>query len=219
MEKVFICSELEEQKVPATGVHEWEQWLVENATCIEPGFKERYCKNCGDCESKTLPATGVHKWSDWSTTSGIYRSCCPTTTTKERHCKVCKTKESKSIFENHTTKNYGKWYITKKATALAEGKKARKCKICGHAQTKKIAKLKAKVTLKNKTISIKRKKSYTLKIKSKTYGDKVLKWTSSNKNIATVNSNGKVTGKKKGTVTITLKMKSGAKASCKIKVK
>ncbi len=47
--------------------------------------------------------------------------------------------------------------------------------------------------------------------------NKKLTWTSSNNNIATV-SNGKVTAKKDGTVTITAKASSGKTASCKITV-
>lgn len=47
-----------------------------------------------------------------------------------------------------------------------------------------------------------------------------MKWSSSNKKIATVNAKGKVTGKKAGTVTITVKATdgSGKKATCKVVV-
>lgn len=62
-------------------------------------------------------------------------------------------------------------------------------------------------------------KTSDLKIKSKIKTDKVQKWTSSNKNIVSVNKKtGKLTAKKIGTATITVTMKSGAKASCKVKV-
>ena len=47
---------------------------------------------------------------------------------------------------------------------------------------------------------------------------KKVKWTSSNKKIAVVNSKGKVTAKKKGTCTITAKV-NGKKYYCKVSVK
>ena len=50
--------------------------------------------------------------------------------------------------------------------------------------------------------------------------NKNITWSSSNKEIATVDKNGKVTAKKKGTVTITAKTKDGGKKeTCKITVK
>ena len=55
---------------------------------------------------------------------------------------------------------------------------------------------------------------FTLKI---TGTNKTVKWSTSNKKIATVNSKGKVTAKKKGTVTITAKVGS-KKFKCKITV-
>lgn len=48
--------------------------------------------------------------------------------------------------------------------------------------------------------------------------DRVASWKSSNKKVATVNKNGKVKAKKKGTAKITVTMKSGAKASYRLTV-
>jgi hypothetical protein len=87
--------------------------------------------------------------------------------------------------------------------------------------------LKVNVTVKtpsvklNKTkISVKRKKSTTgLKIKKKLGTDSVEKWISSNKKVVTVSKNGKIYGKKAGTAYVTVVMKSGAKARCKVQVK
>ena len=56
-------------------------------------------------------------------------------------------------------------------------------------------------------------------IKSCTGGDKVEKWISSNPKVVYVNKKtGKITGKKIGTANITVIMKSGARATCKITV-
>lgn len=63
------------------------------------------------------------------------------------------------------------------------------------------------------------KKSTTaLKVSEKLPGDEVVEWTSSNKKVVTVNKNGKITAKKVGTATITVIMKSGATANCKVTV-
>jgi len=60
---------------------------------------------------------------------------------------------------------------------------------------------------------------YINNTKTYTYEDKISKFTSSNKKVATINKKGKVTAKKKGTAKITVKMKSGCKAMCVVKVK
>lgn len=49
-------------------------------------------------------------------------------------------------------------------------------------------------------------------------GDKIVKWSSSNKNVVTVSKKGKLTAKKTGTATITVTTKLGAKAKIKVTV-
>lgn len=58
----------------------------------------------------------------------------------------------------------------------------------------------------------------TATISPNNVSDKKLTWTSSNKNIATVDSSGKVTAKKNGTTTITVKTSNGKTATCKVTV-
>ncbi|MDD6646162.1 MAG: leucine-rich repeat protein [Oscillospiraceae bacterium] len=70
-------------------------------------------------------------------------------------------------------------------------------------------------TLNKNSVSIKKGKTFTLKIAGKIG---TAKFTSSNKKIATVNANGKITAKKKGTVTIKVKT-NGITLVCKVKVK
>lgn len=80
-----------------------------------------------------------------------------------------------------------------------------------------------KVKLNKKSVSLKVKKSYTLKVTvgPKSATNKSVTWKSSNKKIATVSQNGTIVAKKKGTVTITVKAKdgSGKYAKCRVKVK
>lgn len=73
-----------------------------------------------------------------------------------------------------------------------------------------------------KTVTISRK-SATLKVGQTTNlsvknTSKKAKWSTSNKKVATVNQNGKVVAKKKGTVTITAKI-GGKSYKCKVTIK
>ncbi len=114
-----------------------------------------------------------------------------------------------------TAKKAGMTTIT--ATAKDGSKKKASCKV--YVYTKKIKK--ATVSPKTKNLKV----GETVKLKTKVTSPKsgtanVFKWKSSNKNVAVVNENGKVTAKGAGTVTITGNAMDGSKkkVTCKITV-
>ena len=135
-----------------------------------------------------------------------------------RVCKIHGEKETETIpAKGHTP---GEWTVTKEATALAEGSQEQKCTVCDTVlQTKKIAKLKATIKLNvPKTLPLKVKQTFQIKASGLAKGDKVASFKSSNTKIVTVTSSGKITGKKAGTATVTVKLKSGLTSQVKVKV-
>ena len=84
------------------------------------------------------------------------------------------------------------------------------------AASKKAPKLnKTKVTL---TIT-KKKTKPTVQLKVKNAAGRKVKWTSSNKKVATVSKKGKIVAKKKGVAMITVKVKGSKTLRCKVTVK
>ncbi len=81
--------------------------------------------------------------------------------------------------------------------------------------------LPTKVTLNKKSISIKAKSTYkmTAKLTPAKANPKTVKWTSSNKKVATVGKNGKVKGIKKGKATITATTWNGKTVKCSVIVR
>lgn len=113
--------------------------------------------------------------------------------------------------------------VTSKGKVI--GKKAGSATITAKVtQNNTTYKLKIKVTVKNPTIKmtastkqLKVGKAYTFKAKA--YGlSGTIKWSSSNKKVASVTSKGKVTAKKAGTTTIKASV-GGKSVSCKLTVK
>ncbi|MDO4554483.1 MAG: Ig-like domain-containing protein [Lachnospiraceae bacterium] len=120
-------------------------------------------------------------------------------------------------------KNKVKWSSSKKSVATVNSKG----KVTGKKKgttviTAKVgkSKYKCKVVVKKpvlskKAITLNTNKSYKLKL---LYNSKKVRWTSNKKSVSTVNSNGKVVGKKKGSAIITAAV-GNAKYRCKVTVK
>ena len=131
-----------------------------------------------------------------------------------------------TAFKVSGNKQWGKTTYNKKTgwVLLKNGKTYAKQVSSARNTNTNAAKKITKITLNKKSATIKRKKTVKLSVKKyKPSKPSVtgVTWTSSKRSIAKVSTSGKVTGLKKGTVTITAKAKdgSGVKATCKIKVK
>ncbi len=76
------------------------------------------------------------------------------------------------------------------------------------------------ITLDKNSLNLKEKETYTLKVTiiPSSATDKTITWSSSNTSVATIDKNGKVTGVKAGTATITAKSNNGKTATCKVTV-
>ena len=129
-------------------------------------------------------------------------------------CKIKKGKFKKSKIASGHIAEDGYCYIVK-------GKKVGSTKLTLYDEfdrtcTVVIHVTKKKVKLNYKTKTLTEGEKFTLKLKN---NKKKVKWSSSDKTVATVSSKGKVVAKKKGKCTIKCKVKNGKTYKCKITVK
>ncbi len=192
-------------------------WTTDKeATCTAAGSRSHHCIYCNSkVSSETIPATG-HASDGWKV---VTPASCSKTGKKTVTCSKCNEILATETLPT-TAHTFSSWKTSKKATIFKAGQKKRTCVVCSKSETKKLSKLKATVKLKKSKITVNVGNSVSLKIKSKTKGDSVSSWSSSNKKVVTVNrKSGKIKGIKKGRAYVTLKMKSGCTAKCKVTVK
>lgn len=132
---------------------------------------------------------------------------------KSSNGKILKAQYSKGKIVLKAVKPNSK-YVTVTVT-MKSGAKA-SCKVKVVKNTVRTSKL----TLSNKNLTLKKGQNETLKVSRNPIGasDKIF-WKSSDKKVAAVNSKGKITAKKKGSCTITVRSASGKTAKCKVTVK
>lgn len=169
----------------------------------------------GYIEAEYMDYNVAHKWKEAVVTKV---ATCTTAGEKAKECASCDMIYYETIPAlGHT---FNAFTVTKEATVLEEGSQYHTCSVCGTVETVAIPKLVSNVKLINSTLPLQVKQKVVLSknVTGLAKGDKIVSCSTSNKKIATVDKNGKVTGKKAGTATITVKFLSGATAKVKVKV-
>lgn len=206
---------MEYDKIIIEEEHTWDSGKVDKReTCTQDGKIKYICTNCENEKIESIPATG-HNYSKIVT-----RNATCTQDGIERYtCSKCMDSYTTTIPK--TGHKYGEWKVSKKSTIFKKGEEKEICPLCKKTlQARDINKLKSSVKISKTKLNLKVGKTYKFKIKKQSKGDKAAKWVTSNKKVASVNKRtGKIKALKKGKAKITLKMKSGCKATCNITVK
>lgn len=173
----------------------------------------------GKCDITDNTKKGGYQKHSYGKGKQIKAATYKTTGLMKYTCQVCGYEKTETIPVIAHTHKYT-WKTTAKATVFRPAKQEGTCSLCGKKQTRNYgSKLKATIKLNVSSITLRRKQATTKVKVSMAYGDSIKSWASSNKKIVTVDKNGKIkAGTKTGTAKITVTLKSGKKATLKVKV-
>ena len=214
-----VCGEIikKQEVIPASHMAETDEAVA--PTCTKAGLTEgSHCKVCGGIIKKqeVIPASHTEE-----TDEAVASTCTESGLTEGSHCKVCGESLIKQEVTSATGHKFTGWTTTKASTALQPGQKSRSCTVCGYKQAVAVAKLKPYIKLSMTSLPLQlRKSTSALKVVQKQKGDGVKSYISSNPKVVSVNAvTGKMTAKKTGKAVITVTLKSGIRAKCKVTVK
>lgn len=202
--------------VSVTVSHNPGAWVTAKAaTCGAAGSRNQTCTQCGVVlATEAIPATGLHDY----VTKTDRAATCTAAGQSHQECSVCGYKTGYKTI-SALGHRYGPFKVKKEASISRTGIKTRACRRCDYTQDRSIAKKKPTIKLAKTTLTVGLKQTVSAPKVTYQNGDKIRSWKSSNKSVATVNSKGKITGKKAGTARITVTLKSGKKATLKVTVK
>ena len=194
-------------------------WVtVKEPTCKEAGLKKTTCIKCNTPVEAVIPATGNHSY---TVEIGGKAATCSENGYKVLKCATC-AETTQTVIPATGNHQVGEWTVVQEATALVAGKKVQKCTVCQkELNVQEIPALPATLTMSvgaKKTVPLKVKQSYTVKVSGLAKGDSVDRFVSSKPKVAAVSNKGKITGKAAGTAVITVKLKSGYSVWFKVKV-
>lgn len=194
-------------------------WVtVKEPTCKAAGLKKTTCIKCNTPVEAVIPATGNHSY---TVEIGGKAATCSENGYKVLKCATC-AETTQTVIPATGNHQAGEWTVVQEATALVAGKKVQKCTVCQkELNVQEIPALPATLTMSvgaKKTVPLKVKQSYTVKVSGLAKGDSVDRFVSSKPKVAAVSNKGKITGKAAGTAVITVKLKSGYSVWFKVKV-
>ena len=103
--------------------------VVQNPTCVTPGYETSACERCTKTKTRILDALG-HNWGEWAL---IQKQSCINEEIQEHTCLTCNLIESKTTAEP-TGHKYEEWNITQTMTCTDDEIKTRICSVCQHQE-------------------------------------------------------------------------------------
>ncbi len=206
----FKSSKTSVATVSSNGVVTAKKAGTATITATTANGKKAACK-----VTVTVPATKVYLTKQINIKKGATKKLTATVLPTDSTDKLTWSSSNKKVV---TVDKNGKIKGVRTGTATitvktASGKKAT-CKV---TVVKNIQKA-SKITLSSKTLSLSKGKYRQLNASLSKGATDTVTWSSSNKKVATVDKNGVITARKKGTATITAKTSGGKKAVCKVTV-
>ena len=212
-----ICGQKKTEVIPKTA-HVFDKGIVTKKPTIDTtGEKVFTCTVCGQKQTEIIEKLQEHEHT-FDTGKITKEANCKEEGERCYTCTICGQKKTEVI--SKTDHVFDEGIVTKKPTIDAAGEKIFTCTVCGEKTIRNYGeKLKPIIKL-NVTSIVLQKNQGTKSVKvTMANGDAIKSWKSSNKKIVTVNSNGVIRAQKqKGTAKITITLKSGKKATLKIKV-
>ena len=202
-----VCGEVivPQSIIPATGKHSWDGGKVtKTATCVENGITTYTCAKCGTTRTEEIKALGHTIVMD----QAVLATCTQTGKTEGSHCSVCgEVIKAQEVIPATGQHSWGEWKVIDESTSSKEVVRQRICKVCGMHDDEMIPKLSPAPTptvdpINPSTVIITKGKTTILKPDSSW---KNVKYSSSNKKVATVDKKGKVKAVAAGIAKITVK--------------
>lgn len=198
------------------GICQWETLSHEEESFCGLSKTVVRCKTHGD--------TWIKKWDIVEHNSQredcriLKKATCGTDGEMATICNACHQPAERWTIPATGKHKFTAWKTVTAATVWKQGKQERICSVCKKKETKVLPKQKAVIVLNVAgTVPLKTRQSFAVKV-TMGKGDRIISWKSSDSRVVSV-KNGKITGLKTGrTATVTVKLKSGKKASFKVKV-
>ena len=198
------------------GICQWETLSHEEETVCGPVKTVVRCKTHGD--------TWIKKWDIVEHNSQredcriLKEATCGADGEMATICSACHQPAERWTIPATGKHKFTAWKTVTAATVWKQGKQERICSVCKKKETKVLPKQKAVIVLNVAgTVPLKTGQSFAVKV-TMGKGDRIVSWKSSDPRVVSI-KNGKITGLKPGrSATVTVKLKSGKKASFKVKV-
>ena len=131
--EVYNCKHCDAQKFVKTGEklnHQHTESVTKNATCTSEGYTRITCKDCGKIISETV----IEKTAHVKMVVKVDATCTGqgSVTTK---CSVCGKLLKETEYTPALGHKWGEWEVISGGNCKVEGKRQRKCTVCGETET------------------------------------------------------------------------------------